>query len=235
MSLHRIVSFSTAVLCAWAASPATPAFAQTRVEAEGLCRMAVTRKFGSEYTFDQTDATLGRDGSYDVTGQARNGRGERLEFSCNLEGRRVKDASLRFEGGGGPGRDREVVCESRNRNRNDCRMDTRGGVRLIEQTSDTRCREGSNWGYDRDSVWVDRGCSGRFESKAGGRGRLERLGDACERAVAEAERIAPRAVKAEETPRRLSQGVFEFDLRTPRGPFVCTIERDGDVRTIRRR
>jgi hypothetical protein len=46
-------------------------------------------------------------------------------------------------------------------------MDTRGGVRLVQQTSQTQCREGSNWGYDRDSVWVDRGCAGRFATRSG--------------------------------------------------------------------
>ena len=137
MHFDRIVLFSTAVLCAWMASPATPAFAQTRVEAEGICRTAITRKYGSDYDFDRTDAVLGRDGNYDVTAEARGPRGERFEFFCNLQGHRVRDVDRRYAGGGGHGREREVTCESKNRGRNDCPMDTRGGVSLVRQRSDS--------------------------------------------------------------------------------------------------
>ena len=235
MHLDRIVLYSTAVLCAWTASPSMPAFAQSRVEAEGICRTAITRKYGSDYDFQQTDAVLGRDGNYDVTARARGPRGERFEFYCNLQGRRVRDVDRRYAGGGGSGhgRDREVTCASRNRDRNDCPMDTRGGVRLVQQLSETQCRQGSNWGYDRDSVWVDRGCAGRFSSRgdAGGRpvpaGQLAR---ACEEAAGE--RAGTRDVKALEPPRRVSDNVFEYDVRTPFGAWTCRVERDGKVRTL---
>ena len=237
MHFDRIVLFSTAVLCAWMASPATPAFAQTRVEAEGICRTAITRKYGSDYDFDRTDAVLGRDGNYDVTVEAHGRRGERFEFFCNLQGHRVRDVDRRYAGGGHGGhggRDREVTCESKNRGRNDCPMDTRGGVRLVQQTSETQCRQGSNWGFDRDSVWVDRGCAGRFASRGGvgGGGSLPvgRLAEACETAAAE--RARSRDVKALEPPRRVSDNVFEFDVRTPFGPWSCRVERDGRVRSI---
>ena len=232
MHLDRIVLYASAVLCAWAASPPLPAFAQTRVEAEGICRTAVTRKYGSEYTFDHTDAVLGRDGNYDVTAHARNDRGERFEFFCNLQGRHVRDVDRRYAGGGGHGRDREVTCESKHRGRSDCPMDTRGGVRLVKQTSETQCRQGSNWGYDRDSVWVDRGCSGRFSSRGDGGGPAHpgQLARVCEEAAGE--RAHTRDVKALEPPRRVSDNVFEYDLRTPFGPYTCRVERNGKVRSI---
>ena len=233
MGLDRMVLLSTAVLCAWAASPAIPAYGQSRVEAEGICRTAITRKYGSEYLFDQTDAVLGRDGNYDVTAQAHTSRGERFEFFCNLDGKRVRDVDRRYAGGGGHGRDREVTCESKNRGRSDCPMDTRGGVRLVQQTSETQCRQGTNWGYDRDSVWVDRGCSGRFSSRGGGGGGSGHPGNlarVCEEATAE--RARTRDVKALEPPRRASDDVFEYDMRTPWGPWSCRVERNGKVRSV---
>ena len=36
------------------------------------------------------------------------------------------------------------------------------GVRLVRQTSDASCVQGRSWGYDRGSVWVDKGCGGVF-------------------------------------------------------------------------
>ncbi|WP_049623141.1 DUF3011 domain-containing protein [Frateuria defendens] len=42
------------------------------------------------------------------------------------------------------------------------RLDRRSDVRLVNNDSDTRCREGYNWGVNRDGIWVDRGCRGRF-------------------------------------------------------------------------
>jgi hypothetical protein len=111
-------------------------------------------------------------------------------------------------------------------------MDTRGGVRLVQQTSQTQCREGSNWGYDRDSVWVDRGCAGRFAARSGGGsgGHPAHLAGACENAAAELART--RDVRALEPPRRVSDDVFEYDLRTPLGPWMCRVERSGKVRVV---
>lgn len=61
-------------------------------------------------------------------------------------------------------RARSVVCRSRNYDYNDCSLNRRGrDVRLVRQLSDTRCRRGDNWGTNRNGVWVDRGCSGKFE------------------------------------------------------------------------
>lgn len=244
MSLKRIALSSIVAFCAGAAGPSMPAFAQTSGAAEGQCRDAVVRKYGNDYSVDSINSTMAADGrNPQAAGTARNRRGERFNFFCTFEAGNVslvdlQPAGSRAGSGPGPGRDRDVVCESRNNRRKECRMDTRGGVRLVEQTGDKRCREGSNWGFDRDSVWVDNGCGGRFVSRSGPGGdfdRFERLGNACERAAARSEDFDLRRVKAEDVPRRVSEGVYEFDLRTPRGPYVCTVERDGDVRRIRRR
>jgi hypothetical protein len=56
-----------------------------------------------------------------------------------------------------------VTCSSDDMGRRDCRVETRGGVRLVRQRSDAECVFGRTWGYDRHSIWVDRGCRADFE------------------------------------------------------------------------
>ena len=45
--------------------------------------------------------------------------------------------------------------------------DTRDGVTLVRQLSDSRCIQGQTWGWDARGVWVDRGCRGEFRSGGG--------------------------------------------------------------------
>ena len=49
-----------------------------------------------------------------------------------------------------------VRCESNDNRMRLCRVDIR------RQLSDTNCREGYNWGAQRDGVWVERGCRAEF-------------------------------------------------------------------------
>lgn len=59
---------------------------------------------------------------------------------------------------------RSVVCKSKEYQYKSCSLNRRGReVRLVRQLSDTRCVRGDNWGANRNGIWVDRGCSGRFE------------------------------------------------------------------------
>ncbi len=58
--------------------------------------------------------------------------------------------------------ERTITCESRKGRYQYCNIKTGGRVKLRKQISNTRCREGDNWGYDRNGVWVDQGCSGEF-------------------------------------------------------------------------
>ena len=60
------------------------------------------------------------------------------------------------------GIDRTVRCESREGRTAWCRLDTRGGVRLVQQFSDSACIRGRSWGVRGDAVWVTRGCRARF-------------------------------------------------------------------------
>jgi len=55
-----------------------------------------------------------------------------------------------------------VRCESEHFQFNRCPIDTRGDVRLVRQLSETPCRRGETWGYDRRGIWVDEGCAGEF-------------------------------------------------------------------------
>ena len=80
-----------------------------------------------------------------------------------------------YNGGGydrDRGRDREddrnrggrrFVCDAQGPGYRLCRVDTRGGVRMIRQLSKTPCRQNRTWGYERGGVWVDGGCRAEFE------------------------------------------------------------------------
>ena len=65
-------------------------------------------------------------------------------------------------GYGGNGQTQTISCNSNDMGRNSCAVDTRGGVRLVAQHSDSPCTEGSTWGYDNHGIWVDRGCRADF-------------------------------------------------------------------------
>ena len=69
------------------------------------------------------------------------------------------------------GVDRVVRCESRDGRTRWCRLETRGGVRLVRQFSDSPCIRGRTWGVRQGSVWVTRGCRGRFAASPYGDSR----------------------------------------------------------------
>lgn len=57
-----------------------------------------------------------------------------------------------------------VRCGSDNWAYNHCEVRARRWTsRLVRQHSGTRCVRDSNWGEDRDGIWVDRGCDAEFE------------------------------------------------------------------------
>jgi hypothetical protein len=56
-----------------------------------------------------------------------------------------------------------VTCESRNDAYQSCPVDTSRGVRLSRQLSSQGCWEGDTWGYERNMIWVNRGCRAEFE------------------------------------------------------------------------
>ncbi|HEY4292222.1 DUF3011 domain-containing protein [Luteibacter sp.] len=66
--------------------------------------------------------------------------------------------------GGGSGGDRIVSCGSVDNRRAFCSARIGRGARLVEQESKNTCREGSTYGFNRDGIWVDRGCRGKFST-----------------------------------------------------------------------
>ena len=58
---------------------------------------------------------------------------------------------------------RTCSCSSDDMHRHYCSADTRGGVTLVKQRSDSACRQGYSWGYDRRGIWVDHGCRADFQ------------------------------------------------------------------------
>ena len=55
-----------------------------------------------------------------------------------------------------------VTCASEDGEKHYCTADTRHGARMVKQTSQAPCTEGTNWGYDEEGIWVDKGCAGEF-------------------------------------------------------------------------
>ena len=56
-----------------------------------------------------------------------------------------------------------ISCASQDNGRQYCGADTRGGVTLIRQNSNSPCIENQTWGYDGRGIWVDRSCRAEFQ------------------------------------------------------------------------
>jgi len=56
-----------------------------------------------------------------------------------------------------------IYCASDDMHRHGCRVDTHDGVYLVRQRSGSDCIFGRTWGFDREGIWVDRGCRADFE------------------------------------------------------------------------
>jgi hypothetical protein len=68
-----------------------------------------------------------------------------------------------YRGDNGYGGGQMISCSSDDMHRHYCPADTRGGVQLVKQHSDSSCRQGRSWGYDRRGIWVDHGCRADFQ------------------------------------------------------------------------
>ena len=86
-------------------------------------------------------------------------------------GDRDRDRDGDYGGGGGgwrpgPGWDNRfsVGCSSEGFRYTFCSVDVggRGRVYLERQDSNSPCREGRTWGWNRAGIWVDQGCSATF-------------------------------------------------------------------------
>ena len=93
-------------------------------------------------------------------------QGCRAEFSVGQGGYPDQDGGYRPVYPVGPSSP-TITCESQDRRYGSCAWDSRWGwPRLVEELSQSSCREGSSWGYDgRGLLWVDRGCRARFTAR----------------------------------------------------------------------
>ena len=84
----------------------------------------------------------------------------RIHFLASLTG------LLLLGAGGSASAQSTITCESRGGQYQSCSANTSGGVTLSRQLSSQGCWQGDTWGYDRNRVWVTRGC--RAEFRVGG-------------------------------------------------------------------
>jgi hypothetical protein len=63
----------------------------------------------------------------------------------------------------GPDQGQVISCSSDDMHRHYCPADTRGGVELIKQHSDSSCQQGRSWGFNGRGIWVDHGCRADFQ------------------------------------------------------------------------
>jgi hypothetical protein len=102
--------------------------------------------------------TQGRTWGYDSRGVWVTG-GCRAEFTGGSAGYPPGNG---YGYGQGYGGGRMVRCESQDGRSRHCSAPVQRGVQLLRTLSDSACIEGRTWGWDRDGVWVDRGCRAEF-------------------------------------------------------------------------
>ena len=69
---------------------------------------------------------------------------------------------LLFAGAGNAAAQDTIRCESQNGQYRSCSVNTSGGVTLSRQLSSQGCWQNDTWGYDRNRIWVNRGCRAEF-------------------------------------------------------------------------
>lgn len=88
-----------------------------------------------------------------------NRRGVWVAQGCRAEFR-IGDRDV---GEGDDNRRAHVVrCESPRGALNECRVDARGGVRILRQLSSAPCVAERSWGHGRGVIWVSQGCRADF-------------------------------------------------------------------------
>jgi hypothetical protein len=65
-------------------------------------------------------------------------------------------------GGSNQGFAGQLECRSQDNRYRRCSANTENRVELLRQFSSSDCSRGRSWGFDRNSIWVDRGCQARF-------------------------------------------------------------------------
>lgn len=57
----------------------------------------------------------------------------------------------------------QFVLESKDGRRTTRNMNTERGIHLVRQLSESPCTKGKTWNFDKNKVWVDKGCRAVFE------------------------------------------------------------------------
>lgn len=105
-----------------------------------------------------------------------NGRSRTFSYEAIVNNRNRNVSGVKYDwrggwsgNGGGNYGGQQIYCASDDGRRHTCPINTSAGiVRLLNQKSDAACVQGRTWGYNRNTIWVDRGCRADFEV---GRGR----------------------------------------------------------------
>jgi hypothetical protein len=81
--------------------------------------------------------------------------------------------------GGTAKADFTMTCESFNGMYRFCAVDTKRGVKLVQQISNAPCVFNQSWGFVRSGIWVTVGCRGVFRVETGGgnQGQPDRVKD----------------------------------------------------------
>jgi len=161
---HRLVAFLSVAGLALAASPL---MAQSTVtcSSEGgrykLCRVDTRGGVRLQQQLSTSGSRGGRCIYNESWGYDRTGiwvsNGCRARFQVHDSGWN-DNSSGSWPGSGG----NTVRCESHGNDRNYCRANTRNGVKLDNQLSNSPCRYHDSWGYDNGGIWVDNGCRAEF-------------------------------------------------------------------------
>ncbi len=102
-----------------------------------------------------------RSGSPCVRGQTWGIQGNSIwvDRGCRADFQLMNGGPGRYPGG----RSQGVRCSSGNMNHVRCPVNGQiARVEMARQISGSACIQGRTWGYDRNSLWVDRGCRADF-------------------------------------------------------------------------
>jgi len=131
------------------------------------CRSEADRRM-AKYSYEQIE----------VEGESRQGNVAYVRWRAGsstglcavaANGRIIQFTTDAAGGGAGyPGATTMVLCESRQTERQECRIPTGARVRLVRQLSQNACRLNDTYGQAASYIWVAEGCRGEFEVRTGG-------------------------------------------------------------------
>jgi hypothetical protein len=131
-----------------------------------------------------------------------------------------------------------VNCSSNDMRRHSCPANTSNGVRLERQISGSACIAGQTWGYERDFIWVDRGCRADFALNTGSMppGSGVDAMRSCKNAVSTQRPNVPLAYIQVDSPRpNGASRLSNFRVQPPDGPWsggYCDIFQNGRVNVV---